>query len=231
MIKVIRRETRTPILVEGEYQERARFLFSCDNDDVKPSLAYKGILIAQASYCIDVDSYKRYIYNEETGGWSEISNGSGSNITVDDAPTQGSNNPVKSGGVYSALQALEGYAVTFTGTYDDQTQTYSWTCDKTYDEICAAVSAGKFVYAYNSTFDGYLFLSKCDGVSAEFGHVVVAETLTGKGISNVYYSVFSDDTVSVFSEITGIATSDELNALKQRVAALEQAAGTAAETT
>lgn len=76
MVKVIKQEARTPVLVDGEYVNSARFFFSVDGDDDKPTESYNGVLIAQASYCIDVDNVVKYIYNEETGTWSEVSGGS-----------------------------------------------------------------------------------------------------------------------------------------------------------
>lgn len=72
MITVIKRESKTPVLVEGEYKPKARFVFSIDGDTEKPILEYEGTLIAQASYCIDVDNVINYIYNEGSGTWTAM---------------------------------------------------------------------------------------------------------------------------------------------------------------
>ena len=81
MITVIKKESKTPVLIEGEYKPKARFVFSIDGDTEKPTLEHEGTLIAQASYCIDVDNVINYIYNEGSGTWTAMAaagSGSGS---------------------------------------------------------------------------------------------------------------------------------------------------------
>ena len=81
MITVIKKENLTPVLVEGEYKPKARFVLSIDGSSEKPTGEHNGTLIAQASYCIDVDNVTTYIYNEGSGTWTAMAaagSGSGS---------------------------------------------------------------------------------------------------------------------------------------------------------
>lgn len=170
-------------------------------------------------------------------------------LIFDTAPTEDSEHPVTSGGVYTALEDKAGlFKVTITSTYDQQEQTYTnHTSDKTLAEILEAERTGKYVYAEHQLVIDAEHMNRSYYQLIDSSESYVGDKLVGYaafGVSVIDYYVSSgqwsprNNVLTVHSETaqlpervewvyesTVAATADDLSALEQRVAALEQAAG------
>lgn len=90
-------------------------------------------------------------------------------LTFDNLPTANSNNPVKSGGVYTALanKADKTLFGVLTASYDNEGRVTGYTCDKTYSELRDAITNGTQVLLYEGDEWGcYLYPTDVsDGLS------------------------------------------------------------------
>ena len=90
-------------------------------------------------------------------------------LTFDNVPTANSNNPVKSGGVHSALanKADKTLFGVITASYDNEGRVTGYTCDKTYSELYNAIINGTQVLLYEGDEWGcYLYPTDVsDGLS------------------------------------------------------------------
>lgn len=144
--------------------------------------------------------------------------------TIDPAPTEDSANLVTSGGVYTALEGkAEIFNVTVTSTYNESTQEYEYSCNKTYSEILAAATNGKYVYAYFDRVQSIMPMVLC-GPQIWFGYSQLSSVVAGKAMACIYIIITSDG-IRCSADNVVVAEQSALTALEQRVAALEQAIG------
>ena len=181
------------------------------------------------------------IFNDGTVEARQAANAVGNifqkRLTFDAAPTEDSANPVTSGGVYDALN----YKVTISTEIGDESKT---SADVSYAELKTAIDAGKRPYAEvkfftdvsdDSTYTHSMILPFAyESIEEEYDEIAFAyyglydsgpsyDYLSGQ---TYFASIFSGNGMS-FGVKSGlqIPKKSTLDALVQRVAALEQAAG------
>lgn len=122
-------------------------------------------------------------------------------LTFDNTPTQNSNNPVKSGGVYSALQGKQDKQFIITITRNGNSPNYTFSADKTFNEITTAYNAGRdllvvFDHEYyhlksywpNSSFE-FFNVQPEDGFSSEIEiHTDNIQYISSPNYATVAYS-------------------------------------------
>ena len=82
-------------------------------------------------------------------------------LTFDNVPTANSNNPVKSGGVYTALQEKADKIIigTLTAQYDANDELTGYTCNKTYSQLTTAFDDGTYVLLHEGNeYNCYLYV-------------------------------------------------------------------------
>ena len=120
-------------------------------------------------------------------------------------------------------RATESFRVNIASTYNDSTQEYEYSCDKTYSEILAAATNGKYVYAYFDRVQSIMPMVLC-GPQIWFGYSQGSSVVAGKTMGYIYIIITSDGILCNVDNVV-VAEQSALTALEQRVAALEQAIG------
>lgn len=162
-------------------------------------------------------------------------------LMIDDEPTQGSDNLIKSGGVYNALEEkTDSFKVTITSTYDMEMSDYTnHTADKTLAEIIEAVKTGQYVYAehrlvLDADHVAVSYLPLIDSSEAYAGDWLIGYATFGDNGVEYYKSsgqwcprnetitiqsatTQSPERVECISESTVMATSEDISGIEQRM--------------
>ena len=83
MITIKQLKMGTPKVVNGEKQDRGLFSMAGLVADGKPTTSYDGVLIANTSVYVEIDTGITYLYDEEHAAWNPMPVGGGTSVDID----------------------------------------------------------------------------------------------------------------------------------------------------
>lgn len=83
MITIKQLKMGSPKVVNGEKQDRGLFSMAGLVADGKPTTSYDGVLIANTSVYMEIDTGITYLYDEENAEWNPMPVGGGTSVDID----------------------------------------------------------------------------------------------------------------------------------------------------
>ena len=83
MITIKQLKMGTPKVVNGTKQDRGLFSMAGLVADGKPTTSHNGVLIANTSVYVEIDTGITYLYDEEHAAWNPMPVGSGTPVDID----------------------------------------------------------------------------------------------------------------------------------------------------